>query len=73
MDNWQLIYKVYANYEKRQVFSFHLTDEIENINELIERDILNTESFHFLKEKKSMLQICRDPFTRSGWEFFLGM
>ncbi len=73
MENWQLIYKVYANYEKNQVFSFHFSDEIKNIHDLIEMDILDPESFHFLKEKESMLQLCSDPFTRKGWEFFLGM
>jgi hypothetical protein len=73
MDNWQLIYKVYSNYEKNQMFSFHEDDEIENLNALIASNILDPESFHFMKERKSIMQICRDPFTCKGWEFFLGM
>lgn len=73
MENLQMIHKVYGNYEKKQVCSFHFTHEIEKINELIAREILDIENFFFLEEENSMLQLGNDPFTRRGWEFFLGI
>lgn len=68
-----MIHKVYGNYEKKQVCSFHFSYEIKKINELIAREILDIENFFFLEEENSMLQLSNDPFTRRGWEFFLGI
>jgi hypothetical protein len=73
MDNWQLIQKIYSNYKLKKEHIFQFSDEVDKINELIAEDILSPVSFHLLDENGTMKQLASDPFTKKGWEFFLGM
>jgi hypothetical protein len=73
MEDWDLIHTIYANYEKKQDYIFHFSDEVDNINKLITDNILDPESFTPHKGNKTMKQLTRDPFTKKGWEYFLGM
>jgi hypothetical protein len=73
MSDWELIYKIYSNYKLKQDYIFHFSDEVDKINELITKGILSSGSFRLLNENHTMKQLISDPFTKKGWEFFLGM
>lgn len=73
MENWQLIYKIYTNYKKKEIYIFHFSDEVKEIGELISENILASESFHHFDEENTVKQLSSDPFTKKGWEYFLGI